>query len=396
MLRQRSQRFRSGAETSAICPVLLSQQVYAAAFNAACGTGTPFYGQYQIYDPYSVSVVGGHPIRQPLCGNKIPASHLRNATMASLVNSWLPTPTNSSVTAITLVIRRLHRRILCNSRSALTTPISDNDRVFFRFTRNTFTQALPGLAPGGIDTRQGPKWVEVAALGWNHVFNASTNLDVTFAGSNMETSYNNYPGYNAFPPTSEGLPGYLQAYAGATATFPNSCWQQCLCTRHVRSEYLALWQRAQLSVVLSHRHCPSQSDARVWCAFVSGWRRVASTKLRSQATSVPAPACSTSTPAIPVRTTEPVLVLPAASNYGLSYAAFLMGVQSNATATKQATVSLSTPYYSAYIGDTWRVTPKLTFMPGVRFEEEYGPAEKHNSQVSSFDPNQSLAIAAPR
>jgi hypothetical protein len=27
---------------------------YAAAFNAACGAGTPFYGQYQIYDPYSL------------------------------------------------------------------------------------------------------------------------------------------------------------------------------------------------------------------------------------------------------------------------------------------------------------------------------------------------------
>lgn len=72
-----------------------------------------------------------------------------------------------------------------------------------------------------------------------------------------------------------------------------------------------------------------------------------------------------------------------------------MGVQTTSTVNKQAPISISTPYFSAYAGDTWRVTSKLTFLPGVRFEEEYGPKEKHNYQISEFDPNQSLAIAAP-
>ena len=58
------------------------------------------------------------------------------------------------------------------------------------------------------------------------------------------------------------------------------------------------------------------------------------------------------------------LGVPGASNYGLSYAALLMGVPTTSTVNKQAPVSISTPYYNFYIGDTWRVTPKLTIIPG--------------------------------
>jgi hypothetical protein len=89
------------------------------------------------------------------------------------------------------------------------------------------------------------------------------------------------------------------------------------------------------------------------------------------------------------------LALPTPSNYGLSYAAFLMGVPTTSLVNKQAPISISTPYFAGYFGDTWRITPKLTLMPGIRYEYEYGPKEKHNYQISDFDPNQSLAISGP-
>lgn len=193
---------------------------YAAAFNAACGAGTPYYGQYQLYDPYSVTMVNGHPSRTPLCGNVIPSGRLLNTQMAALVNSWLPTPTNTNTNGGNYIYTSPSPSHFFQFTSRVDYALSENDRIFVRFTRQTFTQALPGIATNGIDTRQGPKWVEIGALGWNHVFNSSTNLDVTLAGSNMETTYNNYPGYSPFPPSSAGLPTYLDQYAGATATFP--------------------------------------------------------------------------------------------------------------------------------------------------------------------------------
>lgn len=376
-------------------PTSTPPATYAAAFAAACPAGTPFYGQYQIYDPYAVTVVGGHPVRRPLCGNKIPASHLRNTTMAALVNSWLPTPTSSVVTGNNFSYTAPSPAHFMQFTERVDYAISQNDRVFFRFTRNTFTQALPGLAPGGIDTRQGPKWVEVAALGWNHVFNASTNLDVTFAGSNMETSYNNYPGYKAFPPTSVGLPGYLQDYAGATATFPELVFGGNAYVQGTSGANISLFGNAPNSPSFYRTGTVRANLTHVFGAHsfrVGGEWRAQNYARSNIGTSSGVFNFDTSFTREDDGTTN---VVPAPANNGLSYAAFLMGVQSTATATKQATVSLSTPYYSAYVGDTWRVTPKLTLMPGVRFEEEYGPAEKHNFMVSSFDPNQSLAIAAP-
>jgi hypothetical protein len=47
-------------------------------------------------------------------------------------------------------------------------------------------------------------------------------------------------------------------------------------------------------------------------------------------------------------------------NTGLSYAGFLMGVDSSASANRNSSASLQSPYYALRVGDTRRVTPKLT------------------------------------
>jgi hypothetical protein len=72
-----------------------------------------------------------------------------------------------------------------------------------------------------------------------------------------------------------------------------------------------------------------------------------------------------------------------------------MGVPTTSAVNLQAPISISTPYFAGYFGDTWRMTPRLTLMPGIRFEYEFGPKEKHNYQISEFDPSQSLAISGP-
>jgi hypothetical protein len=377
---------------------------YAAAFNAACPGGTPFYGQYQIYDPYSVTIVNGHPSRTPLCGNVVPVSLMLNTQMAKLVNSWLPTPTNTNTDGGNYLYTSPSPSHFIQWTTREDYAFSESDRVFVRFTRNTFTQALPGIAPDGIDTRQGPKWVEIGALGWNHVFNASTNLDVTLAGSNMETSFNHYPGYSAYPPSSVGLPSYLQDYAGPLATFPElqfgggaiyaqgtsgantslfgnlNAEPSFYRTATVRANFMHVQGKHSLRVGGEWR---AQNFARAAQGNSSGIFNFDTTFAQQNDGSNAD--CSSGCN----------LGLPAPSNYGLSYAAFLMGVQTTGTATLGSPISISTPYYSAYVGDTWRVTPKLTFMPGIRFEEEYGPKEKHNYQIAEFDPNQQLAIATP-
>lgn len=385
-------------------PTATLPAAYAATFNSVCGTGTPYYGQYQIYDPYSVTIVNGHPSRTPVCGNKLPSSRMLNTQMANLINQWMPAPSNTNVNGGNYIYTSPSPAEFLQLTERVDYAVSDSDRLFARFTRHTFTQELPGIAPSGIDTRQGPKWVEIGSLGWNHIFNASTNLDVTLGGSNMETSYNHYPGYAAYPPSSVGLPGYLQQYAGALATFPmlefgsnayvqgtsganNSLFGNLdnapsfYRTANIRANLMHIQGKHSLRVGGEWR---AQNFARGIMGNSSGIFKFDTTYTQQNDGSNAD--CATS---------GCNLGLPSASNYALSYAAFLMGVQTSAQATLQSPISISTPYFAAYVGDTWRITPKLTFMPGIRFEDEYGPKEKHNYQISEFDPNQSLAIASP-
>jgi outer membrane receptor for ferrienterochelin and colicin len=81
------------------------------------------------------------------------------------------------------------------------------------------------------------------------------------------------------------------------------------------------------------------------------------------------------------------------SSTGTSYASFLLGIQTTATVTSVPALSRSNPYYAFYVGDTWRVTRKLTLIPGIRYEFEYGPTEKHNRQIVGWDPNAQLEFA---
>ncbi|HVH85211.1 MAG TPA: hypothetical protein VM912_00705, partial [Terriglobales bacterium] len=379
---------------------------YAAEFNADC-PGSAYYGQYQIYNPYAVTIVNGHPSRMPLCGNVVPQSLRLNSTMVKLINSWLPTPTNSSTTGNNYTYTSIQPQTFRQFTTREDYAFSDKDRIFVRFTRHHYTKAQPGIAPNGIDTQQGPKWAEIGALGWNHVFSPTTNLDVTLEGSNLETSFTYYPGYSAFPPSSVGLPSYLQQYAGSGATLPelqfgggstyaqggsgaNSMLFGNL--NNAPSLYRTAGVRGNLTTIHGVHtfrvggEWRAQHYSRGVQGLSSGDFNFDSTFTRENDNSnLDCVGCTSSSN----------LGLPTPSNYGLSYAAFLMGVPTTSTANKQTPIAITTPYFAGYLGDTWRITHKLTIMPGIRFEYEYGPAEKHNYQISEFDPNQSLAISAP-
>lgn len=379
---------------------------YLSTFQSVCGTNTPFYGQYQIYDPYSVTIVNGHPSRTPICGNVLPSNRLLNPGMATLVNSWLPT-TGVLSPSTNPTGNYYYSAPSPGSSLQLTYRVdyapTESDRIFARYSSWTSWQNLGGLIASGADTRVVPKWVYIGALGWNHVFSAETNLDVTLAGSSMETTANHYPGYSAFPPSSAGLPSYLQNYAGSSATFPmlefgSNAYAQGTSGANNSlfgnlNDAPSYYRNLNIRVNLMHlqgKHSfrvggewRAQNFARAAMGNSSGIFNFDTTYTQqNDGSNVDcAGGCNYG--------------LASPSNTALSYAAFLMGVQTQSQATLGVPISISTPYSSAYFGDTWRVTPKLTLMPGIRFEEEYGPKEKHNRQIAEFDPNQSLAIAGP-
>jgi hypothetical protein len=87
------------------------------------------------------------------------------------------------------------------------------------------------------------------------------------------------------------------------------------------------------------------------------------------------------------------------TNIGLAWAAFEMGLPTSMSATKNDTGYYSTNYHSAYLQDDFRVTSKLRFGFGLRFEREGGISERFNRGIAgvyntSYIPPYAQAVEA--
>jgi hypothetical protein len=368
-----------------------------AAFSAAC-PGTPYYGQYQIYDPYSVTIdAQGIPRRTPFCGNVLPASRLTNSAMVKLYNSLIPVPTQSNAIGTNFAYTQITPQTYRDYTGRVDYKFSSKDNLFVRYTRGNYTKGQNDFTVGNVGEQQGPRWIDVPAIGWDHVFNEHTNVDVAFGGTNYKTHCCYYPGYDKYKPGDLGLPSYTDDY--------------------VRASNSALLQLPVLQILNYQNAVPGapstslgQADAvpstfrsfalRGNLIHVSGRHTIrAGAEYRWQNASTGIGGNLSGTYTFDNTYTQQNNGSDNTyqqNNTGLSYAAFLMGVNSSAAASRSAPVSLQSPYYAIYAGDTWRITPKLTVIPGLRFEREAGVVEKHNQMMVGWNPNADMSsISGP-
>jgi hypothetical protein len=354
-----------------------------AAFMAACGSSTPYYGQYQIYDPYSTTLdSNGIPRRTPICGNTLPASRLLNSAMATLYNGLLPTPSQNSPTGNNYNYSQVRPQTYRDYTGRVDWAVTQSDHAYFRYTRSNYTNDSSGFTVGDKDLNAGPRWIDTAAIGWNHIFNPRTNLDFTVGGTNFNTKCCYYPGYDQYSPASVGLPGYATSYTGSTHTLPVlsvSNYAQIGQVDNTNQYFRSLAYRGNLTRVQGRHTIRAGAEFRTQ-NFSQGIQGNTSGTYNFDNSYTQENNGRDST--------------FSQSNTGLSYAAFLMGVQTQSSASEQAAISIHTPYYALYVGDTWRASSKLTIIPGIRYEWEAGPVEKHNNQIVGWDATASLPIAA--
>jgi carboxypeptidase family protein len=80
---------------------------------------------------------------------------------------------------------------------------------------------------------------------------------------------------------------------------------------------------------------------------------------------------------------------------GLEWASFMLGVPGGSIVVSQNdSYYLTDRYYSFYVQDDWRVSPRLTINAGLRVEREAGFHERFNRGLVNFDPNAELPITA--
>lgn len=369
-----------------------------AAFSSNCPAGTPYFGQYQIYNPYSVVLnSSGVPQRTPFCGNIIPSNDLTNSAMVKLYNGLMPVPTQNSPTGNNYTFTQLTPQTFRSYGTREDYKLTAKDSLFVRYTRQDYTKSQNDLTVGDVGKQAGPRWIDVASIGWDHIINDRTNVDVTFGGTNYRTRCCYYPGFDAYSPSKVGLPSYTDQYATSVnpallelpviniANYENSNPGE-VATSLGQTDNVATTTR---DFALSGNVTRVQGRHTIRAG--AEWRQ------QNLSAGVGGNVSGTYTfdDTYTQQNNGTNNTFPATST-GLSYAAFLMGVNTTASASRVSSESLQSPYYAVYAGDTWRVTPKLTFLPGLRFEYESGVVEKHNQLIVGWNPTANLsAVSGP-
>lgn len=348
-----------------------------------CGSSYANYGAYQIYDPLTVTADTanpGHYVRTPFCGNVIPSTRLKSNPVASFMNAQLPTPTSTNIIN-NYVYNRLNPQTYRAFTERTDFDPSDRNRFFFRYTHSHYLAHQHGELVGNYDETDNERTAYLGTFGYIHTFSPSTLLDISVGGTNY-WNQTPYPNERKEKPSSLGLPSYLDQYSGTNAEMPIFNWGSSSYTNIGYADtgkvhYRTLAVHANVTHILARHSLHSGFEYRIQNSAGGGPGNQSGTFTFDDTY---------------VQATENARI--AANQAGLSYASFLLGIPTTASAGLQPQRSRTNPYYAIYAGDTWRITPKLTLLPGIRFEYEYGAAEKYNHQMVGFDPNAASPIAS--
>jgi hypothetical protein len=373
-----------------------SAPVNAQSLFTAAGCST-YYGQYQLYNPYSVTMVNGRPSRTPFCGNVIPSNLISTLPLVKTINSYLPAPNyGTAPTGNNFIYEAGGYNQYREVTNRYDYAVNNADHIFFRWSRGHYTLHNSTFLQNNFMGYHQDKWIDIGALGWSHILSPKTFVDVTVGGMNYNGGGFTYPSEQQLPSTL-GLPTYVDQYAGSAAQFPIlsiSSYQQIGGTDFNNPIYRTLAFRGNLTTVRGSSTWRAGAEWRQQHVDIGGPGASNTTVGPSGQYSFDATYTQQNDGSNADCANGCNLGLPGASSTGPSYAAFLMGVQTTSTVTTVPETARSNPYYAFYAGDTWRVSRKLTLVPGVRYEFEYGPTEKHNRQIVGWDPNAPLTISA--
>jgi len=335
----------------------------------------PNAASYQIYDPRSASVQNGHVVRTPFPGNKgIPIFN----PMYSFFTKLYPAPNNVPGVVSPEGINNFYDTNMPKNEkfnsllNRVDYNISDRMKVYGKWYWNhrladeyDFTHdTMKGLESDGlVRINKGGSGDFVWTI------NSSTILNITGAFQRFnEGNVNDLQ--TSFKPSDVGLPAYMDGKAGALHELPQIAISGGINSIgggvntgnfpaiSIRGSTATL--RAALTKVYNrHSFNMGWDERRYWTTtagpgFTSGVFSFSNTFMRA--------ADNDST----------------ASNVGLGWAAFMMGVPSGMSVDTNDSAFWSVPWHGAWFQDDWRVTDKLRISLGFRFELEQGMTERFN------------------
>jgi len=346
--------------------------------------------RYQIYDPLTIARDPARPtnyIRQPFAGNVIPANRMINP-MQKRYDSLLPTPNNNPTNPrqeplnnyIATAMPWMFNFVALSNR--IDYQLSNNHRFFGRWNYHNYKEdrsdwtyeTLRGLS--SVDLERGTR---AAMLDWVYTPTASTFFDFAFsANESKEGQLGTVP--KEYDATDAGLPAYLAAKAGDESHLPvvTPAGYRSLSRGYTITSKSALYGARATVTHIRNTHTFSGGFQMRQYFRTGGGGGLTSGSFAFDNSFT--------------RRNDDLLT-PAGS-IGHSWASFLLGLPSSMQAETNASYAVHTPAFAWHAQDTWRLSPRLTLILGLRFEYEGGLTERYNRALADFDPSLELPITS--
>jgi hypothetical protein len=338
--------------------------------------GTTNPAQYIVYDPRTAAMVSGHVTRTPFPNNTVPTS-IQTDPITKFWSQIFPMPNNPSQLQpdgtnnfydggqpnndwFPNFINRYDYNI--NQRQHLNGKWYFNSRLSDQYDWAHDTP-LKGIMSNGLyrPTRGG-------SLDYLFTINANNVLDIT-ASVSQYAEGSQLPIDFKYPPSVVGLPSYIDQKAGSQAILP-------LFNISGVAYYASSGHASDPG--LSQRGTTEQLAAKMTTVKGNHTFKYGVEIRRYQYASVNPGGNPAGSFAFNNTYDRQADNTTTASNTGLGYAAFLMGLPSTITLDTNDTGFWSSPHQSAYFQDDFRVTNRLRIGFGLRFEREAGITERFN------------------
>jgi hypothetical protein len=338
--------------------------------------------KYQIWDPRSSSVVGGNPTRNRLfANNQVPIlnplyqHYLRFIPLPNAqgtregLNNFIGAkmPWNQDYKAV---------------GNRIDYQISENHKMFVKWSWNDF---LEDRRDWTYETIRGLNSEPLFRRNWGvtidevTTINPTTYLNISVAYNRFADGFASLPA-KTLPPSSVGLPSYLDERAGAQQHLPRLDFASVSdfgLAYPDRNFYNNGILRGELSKLMGQHTLKIGGEGR--------------TNIRSNyAPNFPAGTFSFDNTYVRRASNTPGTQT---SNIGLDWAAFALGVPSSISLDTRTDLYLTNRSYAGYVQDDWRITPRLTLNLGIRYEIEGGMRERFNRGIAGYDLNAELPIS---
>jgi carboxypeptidase family protein len=348
--------------------------------------------RYQIYDPRTARLVTGGVcggtntcvVREPFPNNQIPilnpmykyyeplyphANNVPGVVSKEGFNNYLAsaTPFNWNYKAFT---------------NRVDLQLTPKQRMFGKWSYSDFSpedrgdwtyETKRGLQQGGLIRKN-------IGITFDHVytFNSTTIFNWSIAWNRFIEGSASNEVQTSFPPSSVGLPGYVDEKAGQFIHLPNLDFDNYSdFTRGYPGfgRYSVGTIRGEFSKYIGTHSLRFGTDMR------GNWRATNGPGNTSGSFSY-----NNSFVRQAQNTTN-------AGGLGLEWAAFMLGVPSGVSISTNDNLYLSNKFYAGYVQDDWKVSRKLTINLGMRYELEGGFRERFNRGLVGFDLDAELPIA---